>query len=56
MSCSGILDSDLDLDDVHRIRSEVLPRKGHLAQGIGWSANSAARRVIAQLSANLDHV
>lgn len=51
-----ILNSDLDLDDVHRIRSEVVPRKGHLAQGIGWSADSAAHRVIAELPNNLEHV
>ncbi|GGC15356.1 hypothetical protein GCM10011494_37760 [Novosphingobium endophyticum] len=51
-----ILNFDLDLDDVHRIRTEVLPRKGHLAQRIGWSADSAAHRVIAELPSNLEHV
>jgi DNA polymerase III delta prime subunit len=51
-----ILDSALDLDDVHRIRTEVLPRKGHLAQRIGWSADSAAHRVIAELPNSLEHV
>lgn len=51
-----ILDFGLDLDDVHRIRTEVLPRKGHLAERIGWSADSAAHRVIAELPNNLDHV
>lgn len=51
-----ILDFDLDLDDVHRIRTEVLPRKGHLAQRIGRSADSAAHRVIAELPNNLEHV
>jgi len=51
-----ILDFEIDLDDVHRIRSEVVPRKGHLAQRIGWSADSAARRVIAELHNNLECV
>ncbi len=51
-----ILNFDLDLDDVHRIRTEVLPRKGHLAQRIGWSTDSAAHRVIAELPNNLEHV
>lgn len=51
-----ILDFDLDLDDVHRIRTEVLPRKGHLAPRIGFSADSAAHRVIAELPNNLEHV
>lgn len=51
-----ILSFDLDLDDVHRIRAEVLPRRGHLAPRIGWSADSAARRVIAELPNNLEHV
>lgn len=51
-----ILNFDLDLDDVHRIRTEVFSRKGHLAQRIGWSADSAAHRVIAELPNNLEHV
>ena len=51
-----ILNFDIDLDDVHRIRTEVLPRKGHLAQRIGWSADTAAHRVIAELPNNLEHV
>lgn len=51
-----MLNFDLDLDDVHRIRTEVLPRKGHLAQRIRWSADSAAHRVIAELPNKLDHV
>lgn len=51
-----ILDFELDLDDVHRIRTEVIPRKGHLAQRIGRSADSAAHRVITELPNNLEHV
>lgn len=51
-----VLNFDLDLDDVHRIRAEVLPRKGHLAQRIGWNADTAAHRVIAELPNNLEHV
>ncbi|MBY8821094.1 restriction endonuclease [Sphingomonas colocasiae] len=51
-----ILNVDLDLDDVQRIRAEVLPRRGHLAPRIGWTADSAAHRVIAELPNNLEHV
>jgi hypothetical protein len=52
----NILNFELDLDDVHRIRTEVIPRKGHLDQRIGWSVDSAAHRVIAQLPNHLEHV
>lgn len=34
----------------------MLPRKGHLAQRIGWSVDSAAHRVIAELPNNLEYV
>lgn len=51
-----ILNFEMDLDDVHRIRTEVLPRKGHLAQHIIWSADSAAHRVIAELPNTLERI
>jgi hypothetical protein len=51
-----VLYSDLKLDDVQRVRSEIIPRKGHLAPDFGWKVDSAANRIIAEIPNNLDHV
>jgi len=51
-----MLNFELDLDDIHRIRTEIIPRKGHLTQHVVWSADYAMHRVITELPNNLEYV
>ncbi|EPY00454.1 hypothetical protein, partial [Magnetospirillum fulvum] len=51
-----MLYSDLELDDVQRLRESVEPRKGHLPENTDYQVASAAHRAIVELPGKLDHI
>lgn len=52
----NMLYSDLDLDDVQRLRESILPRKGHLPEDTDYQVMKAAHNAIVMLPDRIEHI